>query len=641
MSALSALAAHYDRLAARGEVAPVGYAPVGIGFEVVIDGAGEPLRVGDLRDVSAKKAHPRSLLVPAPPKRTVAIAPAFLWDKTAYALGAVAETIEENGAKVVRPGQGKRTADEHAAFAALHAEVFESTDDAGLLAFLAFLRGWSPDRFGALGWATDMLDQNVVFRLDGDAGEDGTPRYLHERPVAREAWGRLSASGGDASLCLVTGRTGTIARLHPTVKGVVGAQSSGASLVSFNLAAFESHGQSQGENAPVSTDAAHAYGTALNALLAKGGRNARVGDTTVAYWAEPNEGEAAAAAAEDATGGGWFDAPVVASDDPEMLAEATRKLARAVDALADGEGATDLNGALHPRTRLHVLGLAPNNARLSLRFHHRGTMGEFAQHLRDHWNDMAIEPRRWGRMTPPAWQLVQEAAAHAEGADGRWKRIGDPPPRLATELLGAILSGGRYPRTLARMIIMRVRAERGRITERRAALLLAAHNRDARIDGRGEALPVALDTEETDEAYLLGRLFALYEWAEDAASGGRVAALRDRYFAAASATPGRVFGTLATSYTHDLAKLRKGGGKGLAVRIERTIGEVMGKLPPHLPRTLSLENQVPFSVGYYHQAQDRYAKRADADGGGAPPPADDETDDPTETDNATEGDRLP
>ena len=618
MSVLTALAAHYDRLAARGDVAPIGYAPVGISFEIVIDPEGNPVSApADLRSFEGKRPRPQTLLVPAPPKRTVAIAPSLFWDKTAYVLGVVGEAVAVDGTKATVPVEGKRTAKEHAEFVAVHRNMLERTDDEGLLAFLAFLSAWRPESFADLSWPGAMLDQNVVFRLEGDRGPDGLPRRLHERPAAQAIVARVNVHEEGAQPCLVTGGSGALTRLHPTVKGVQGAQSSGASLVSFNLPAFESYGQAQGENAPVSTDAAHAYGTALNAMLSRDtGQNARIGDMTVIYWAEAKGGdERGAAAVETAVGTGL--GVQIEEPDPDLEEDANAPsemsaIAAAVDAIAAGRGAEALEAGLDPDTRVHILGLAPNNARLSVRFYYADTFGDLARNLAAHWSDMAIEPRRWGRMAPPVWQLVQETAVHVakeKGGKTVWSRPADPPPRLAGELMRAILTGGRYPAMLSRLVLMRVRAERGRLTERRAALLLATHNRTIRLDQRGTKLPMALDETETDVAYCLGRLFALYEWAEDAASGGRVATLRDRYFAAACGTPGRIFGTLANSYTHDLAKLRKGEGKGTAVRLERAIGEVMALLPPHLPRTLSLENQVPFAVGYYHQAQERYRKR--------------------------------
>ena len=205
--------------------------------------------------------------VPRAIKRTVAIAPNFLWDKTSYALGIEREPDE-------------RTRREHEAFEALHVEALAGADDEGLRALLVFIEHGAalpPDRL-----PDDLLGSNLVFQLDGER------RYLHERPAARALWARLLAErSGAAGLCLISGERAPLARLHPSIKGVRGAQSSGASIVSFNLDAFTSYGKDQGENAPVSEAAAFAYTTALNHLLRPGSRNrVQIADASTVFWAE-------------------------------------------------------------------------------------------------------------------------------------------------------------------------------------------------------------------------------------------------------------------------------------------------------------------------------------------------------------------
>ena len=268
MSVLAALARAYDRLP---DAPPIGYAPVRIGALVSLRPDGSVASIIDLRDTSGRKQQAPEMLVPQGVKRTVAVAPNFLWDKTAYALGLTA-------------GKGKRIGQEHAAFKKSHAEWLKGTEDEGLNAFLAFLDGWDPEGPMPRGWSDDMLDANVAFALESErlAGI-----RMHDREAARAAWTTASQSGSDGSLCLITGGRAPAARLHPSVKGVWGAQSSGASLVSFNLDAFTSYGHVQGGNAPVSEDAAFAYGTALNRFLATGsGHRIQVGDASTVFWAD-------------------------------------------------------------------------------------------------------------------------------------------------------------------------------------------------------------------------------------------------------------------------------------------------------------------------------------------------------------------
>ena len=87
-------------------------------------------------------------------------------------------------------------------------------------------------------------------------------------------------------ICLATGEKTEIARIHRGIKGVPGAQTSGAALVSFNAPAFESYGKEQSYNAPVGKYAEFAYTTALNYLLSNRDKTFQLGDSMVVYWAE-------------------------------------------------------------------------------------------------------------------------------------------------------------------------------------------------------------------------------------------------------------------------------------------------------------------------------------------------------------------
>ncbi len=258
MTILSALVTLYDRMQAAGEAPRPGFSSERISFAIVLRPGKEPF-LSDRRDTNGKKPVPAMMNVPEAVKRTAGIRPNMFWDKTSYVLGVIA--VEEEGE--IRPGEGKRTAEEHAAFVTAHQELLEGTEEPGLKALLEFLNDWNKDRFESLGWTTEALDQNIVFEFEDENG----PRYVHDLPAV----GALLARGNNqgTARCLVTGEIKPVARLHPSIKGVMGAQSTGASLVSFNNDAYESFGKSQGDNAPVSDYAAFAYGAALNALLAR------------------------------------------------------------------------------------------------------------------------------------------------------------------------------------------------------------------------------------------------------------------------------------------------------------------------------------------------------------------------------------
>ncbi|MFG1346372.1 type I-C CRISPR-associated protein Cas8c/Csd1 [Xanthobacter autotrophicus DSM 431] len=587
MTILQALDRYYDRMAERGEAEPPGFSREKIGFAIEIATDGTPASVLDLRAASGKKLVPQLLSVPAAVKRTAGILPNLLWDKSAYVLGRTA-------------GDGKRTSQEHDAFKAAHLQLLASADDPGLIALRQFLEGWAPERFDAPPFSPDMLDANIVFRLAGEKS------FIHQRPAARALLAARTGSEGTPVPCLVTGRASLAQRLHPTIRGVNGAQSSGAALVSFNLDAFTSYGKEQGENAPTSQDAAFRYGAALNGMLERASRNRLsrgIGDATVVFWADTSQtvDEAGARAAED-----WFTAFAEPPDD----ADEARKVRERLEQVLAGRPVEALDARLSRGTRFHVLGLAPNAARLSVRYWLSDDFGAFVERLAGHYRDLSILPRPWGERPPSiAWLLLKTTAMQE-----KYENI---PPMLAGEVARAVLDGTRYPRALLAAAIMRLRAGDDPATGWHAAIIKAVLTRDARLRRLGtdatesperakEEPPVSLERDNPDPAYQLGRLFAAYETAQRMALGKVNATIRDRYFGAASATPASVFPLLMRGVRPHLGKLRK-GGKG--AWLEREIEEITYRLQPPLPRSLPLEAQGRFVLGYYHQRKGQFADR--------------------------------
>lgn len=589
---LEALTHQYQRLIERGErgLSPYGYSPEKISYAIVLSAEGDPVDVQSLLDTSGKKPVPQTLSVPQPKKRASDITPSFLWDKTSYVLGVSASS--------------KRAAKEHEAFKAFHVKALANDTDPGLMALLKFLSKWTPERFASAPFSADMLDANVVFKLDGEL------QYLHQRPAAQAARARLLApaaeSGAPAHLaqrCLVTGEKAEVARLHPAIKGVNGAQSSGASIVSFNLDAFNSYGKSQGDNAPVSEQAAFAYTTVLNHLLRRDPHNRQrlsVGDASVVFWAEAQDPDQAQNC-EDLL------AALLNPDSKSDEGQETEKIHHAMEIVAKGRPLKDLNPKLDESTRMFVLGLAPNASRLSIRYWLCDTLGVLIQRLRQHAQDLDLEPSPW-KAAPSVWRLAL-ATAPSRG-DPPKAKADDVPPLLAGELMRAILTGGHYPQSVLTNVVMRMRSD-GDISGVRVALCKAVLTRDQRLSYSNDPdkeVPVSLDVHSTNAGYLLGRLFAVLEGAQRLALGGQVnATIRDRYYGSASATPALVFPVLLRNTQNHMSRIRK-DKPGAAINIERDIQEVIDKLPGAFPKHLGLQDQGRFAIGYYHQAQARFQK---------------------------------
>jgi CRISPR-associated protein Csd1 len=584
MTVLQALDRYYDRMAARGEAEAPGNSREKISFAIVLSAEGEPVQVLDLREAAGKRMVLRVLEVPAAVKRAAGILPNLFRDKTSYVLGRTA-------------GEGRRTAEEHAAFKAANLAMLDGAHDEGLVALRRFLEAWSPARFDAAPFTSELLDGNVVFRLHGELA------YIHQREAARRLIEMRIGGVGPTGFCLVTGTEAPLRRLHPSIKGVEGAQSSGASLVSFNLDAFSSYGKEQGANAPTSETASFRYGAALNRMLDRGSTNrlARpIGDTSVVFWANTSAvvDETAAKAAENAFVA-WFDQPAQSGQGADDASEAA-KLRDALDMLAKGRPIQDLRLGLVPGTRFHVLGLAPNAARLSVRYWLDDSFEAFARRLADHYRDLAIEPAPWGVKPPSIQRLLVKITALQEKFD-------NIPPLLASEVTRAVLSGTRYPRTLLTAAIIRLRAGDDPGSGWHAAAIRAVLARDHRLRSKREDWLVSLDKDFRDPAYQLGRLFAAVETAQRMALGRVNATIRDRYFGAASATPASVFPLLLRGAQNHLGKLRKDRKGGW---LEREIEEITDHLSPELPRSLAMEPQGRFVIGYYHQRKAQFAGRS-------------------------------
>ena len=271
---LQALNHHYERLRddPQTDIPLLGFGNEKVHFALVLNEQGRLLEVKDLRDRTRNKPVPATLTVPViGKKRAVDITPNFMWDNSGYVLGRDAK------------GNGVRSLKCFEAFKKLHHSLGESVDDRGMTAVLRFLDLWNPEDCTEMEHWEEIAGANLVFQLDGES------TYIHERPSIREAWARHCVEEGSevVATCLVTGVTGPIARLHPPIKGVQGAQSSGAGIISFNLEAFRSYNKRQNFNAPVCESVAFGYTTALNHLLRfESGQKIRIGDATTVFWTE-------------------------------------------------------------------------------------------------------------------------------------------------------------------------------------------------------------------------------------------------------------------------------------------------------------------------------------------------------------------
>lgn len=575
---LQSLVTLYESLVAKGELNRPGWSPVKVSWNLEVDEAGTIRYLTPLvqEAASGKKTVlvPQVKSVPAPVKRTVGVEANFLCDNSSYVLGIDAK------------GKPERTLQCFQAFRKKHHQLLDGCTHPAAVALLRFLDGWKPEEAANHPVFAERMTEllkggNIVFSYQ-DA-------YLHDIEELQKIWEAHFSNEENAVIrqCLVTGREAPVQVLHPNIKGVPGAQSSGASLVSFNASSLESYGcdGGQGLNAPVSTHAAFAYGAALNYLLSNERYHLYMGETTVVYWTEDGEEGYA----------DCFSALLNSNTmDDGTLKDALRKV-------AEGKNANWNGMPLNPDNRFYILGLSPNAARLSVRFFLCNSFGALMQNVLKHQEDLRIvKPAydTWNELS--LWWLLRETI----NRNAREKK--NPHAQMEGDLMRSILLGLPYPETLFERVQLRIRAERD-VTRGRAAIIKAYLLRCPHFVNK-EVLTVELNPETKYPPYLLGRLFSVLEALQQKAIHDIQTTIKDRYFSSACATPAIVFPTLIKLAQAHLSKL----DDGWRIYFDRQIGEILSAITQTYPARLSMQDQGVFQLGYYHQ---RYPKKEEQENG--------------------------
>jgi CRISPR-associated protein Csd1 len=209
------------------------------------------------------------------------------------------------------------------------------------------------------------------------------------------------------------------------------------------------------------------------------------------------------------------------------------------------------------------------------------------ERLRDHFKCLEME-RQFDRDIPfpGIWHLLKETARETK----------DISPVLGGALTRSILTGANYPQNLYQGVLGRIRADQ-RDNYLRASILKAVLVRN-----HGKEIPMSLDTQRREIAYLLGRLFAVLEKAQLDALGKINTTIKDRFFSAASATPASVFPRLIRLSQHHIEKAEYGHVS------DRRISEIMENIES-FPAHMNLQEQGLFAIAYYHQKNALYRKK--------------------------------
>jgi len=606
---LQALTRYYEILASDPEsgIAPPGYSSTGVSFALQLSPEGDLLEVLPLFELvpSGKKMveRPRRMIVPEQVKRSVNILPTFLWGNTAYVLGVSDKKTKEGKDDI--PYKLKR----FNAFKEFHNELLLHIDSQCAKALLAFLNKYDPNQWQShpviASRVTELLGGgNLVFLVNG--------KFAHEDPAILRVWEAYKA-GKEAvwGQCLVTGERSPIARLHPSLKKFQPTQRSEASLVTFNASAYESFNRAKGQglNSPVSEKAAFAYTTALNYLLspANPSKKITIGDTTVVYWAESEKKGYAEAF------GGIFE-PAEVEEVVETDHAGRKKAEKGLKEVAGKVRRVqklDLKALLDhlqdENPRFYVLGLAPNAARVSVRFFLTDPFQKFVDRMMQHYRDLEIIKEYENQPTYiTVGQLLNETVSQKS-------KDKNASPLLAGAVMRSILTGAPYPAGLFSAILTRIRADMDdaqanirKVNYVRAAAIKAFLIRKYRHQPNNsiqEVLQMSLNEQSANPAYLLGRLFAVLEKAQQEAIGDVNASIKDRYFSSACASPASVFPVLLRLSQHYISKAEYGYVN------DRRIQDILNLLDVEqnpIPARLTLDQQGVFVLGYYHQRANFY-----------------------------------
>lgn len=471
-----------------------------------------------------------------------------------------------------------------------------------LAAVAAFLRRDPPAKIEhLLRTPTDLKPEQLsaalfAFKYEPDGGEC----CVHDDPRIRAYFRALLESPGEKlrGQCLVTGeRDVPLARLHAKPKGIppIATTKGGVPLTTVNQESFRSYGLDAMGGAPISESANLAIDTALTRLLAPAypgpdgtplpKRHFVIGsDSVLVYWTRQE------------TSLDFFSG--LEERDPEEVAQLLRSPQRS------------FAPPLEDPTDFYALILSGKQGRAVVRSFVETTVQEVARNVERHREESRIE-RPYGKGVG-GFSLGDLRRALAARGD-----TDNLPPSFGTALYLAVILGRALPRGILETVVRRNRVEllpseggrRGRSSKAdpwplaaRTSLLKAWF-----IRNRVKEIPVALDKQRTEVAYRLGRLLATLDKVQEDALGSVNASIVDRFYGSASSIPAAVFPTLIRRSKYHIGRLRR-DNPGLAVVREKLIQDIYSTIEG-FPKTLGLEDQGLFSIGFYHQRQDFFTKK--------------------------------
>lgn len=374
--------------------------------------------------------------------------------------------------------------------------------------------------------------------------------------------------------CIVTGEIVEPMPTQPKIRGLagVGGLGTGDVLAGFDKAAFQSYGLEQAANAAMSEATATAYTETLNQFISEPKRKVKLGNLLAVWWFS---GEAEIPVDDEVMA--WFSEP------PEQTAGAAERRAHALlTAIRNGQR-VELTG-----NRFVALMLSGAAGRVMVREVMQGSFEELAQHTESWFRDLSVVARDGRGLAPdPKFLAV---------VGGLVRELKDLPSPWLQQLWRAAVTGGPIPSASLAQAVARARIDV--IQDQSANHARMALMKAYLIRNKGDQdMQPYMNPDHPDSAYHCGRALALFARLQRAALGDVGAGVVQRYYTAAAQTPGLILGRLAANAKNHLAKL----DGGLAWWYENQLAGIMSRIGDRAPRTLTLEEQSLFALGYYQQ----------------------------------------
>lgn len=299
----------------------------------------------------------------------------------------------------------------------------------------------------------------------------------------------------------------------------------------------------------------------------------------------------------------WFKEAVNPEDDPLAFLYEPPELTEAAAQNSARQILASLRKGQRPvpgNNRYFAMTVSGASGRVMVRDWMEGSFEELVAKIERWFSDFEIAAQYEGGLAhDPRFNDVCISLVRRDESKSYIDNLKRLPAPTATTLWRVALAGLPIPQPLIVLALGRFRAdliEDKPFNHARMGLIKAYFIRK----GGNHNMTAYLNKEHPEPAYHCGRLLAMLAKLQQAALGDVGAGVVQRYYVAASQTPGLTIGRLMSNAKNHLGKVASEKPK-LAFWYEGQIAAIMSQIQDFIPTTLGLEKQSLFALGYYQQ----------------------------------------